>query len=113
MTAAYRLGANQRIDVEGQEQAVEQVVGQDVVEEFTVDDEDVVQVVQVVEVLGHQVAELPSVLVSGSRQRKRERRMKVLEVMLFLDVIFMKTHFSKGLVTSCNVIQWGKFGLKP
>ena len=51
----HRLGDDQRVDVEGQEQAVEQVVGQNVIKEFTVDDEDVVQVVQVVEMLRHQV----------------------------------------------------------
>lgn len=44
----HRLGDDQRVDVEGQEQTVEEVVGQNVIEEFAVDDEDVVQVVQVV-----------------------------------------------------------------
>lgn len=32
----YRLWANQRVDIEGQEQAVEKVVGQNIIEEFTV-----------------------------------------------------------------------------
>lgn len=51
----HRFRDNQRVDIEGQEQAVEQVVSQNVIKEFTVDDEDVVQVVQVVEVLCYQV----------------------------------------------------------
>lgn len=57
----YRLGADQGEHVEGQEEAVEEVVRQDVVQEFTVDDEDVVQVVQVVQVLCNQVTQLPPV----------------------------------------------------
>lgn len=55
MRVTYRLRTNQRVDIQGQEQTVEEVVGQNVVEEFTVDDEDVVQVVEVVQVLCHQV----------------------------------------------------------
>lgn len=51
----YRLWDNQRVDIEGQEQAVEEVVGQNVIKEFTVDDEDIVQVVEVVKVLRYQV----------------------------------------------------------
>lgn len=55
VNVTYRLWANQRVDIEGQEQTVEEVVGQNVVKEFTVDDEDIIQVVEVVEVLGYQV----------------------------------------------------------
>ena len=51
----YRLRDNQRVDIEGQEQTVEEVVGQNVIKEFTVDDEDIVQVVQVVKVLCYEV----------------------------------------------------------
>ena len=51
----YRLGANQRVDIERQEQTIEEVVGQNVIKEFTVDDEDIVQVVEVVKVLCDQV----------------------------------------------------------
>lgn len=51
----YRLRDNQRVDIEGQEQTVEEVVGQNVIKEFTVYDEDIVQVVQVVEVLCYEV----------------------------------------------------------
>lgn len=55
MRVTYRLRANQGVDIEGQEQAVEEVVGQYVVQEFTVNNEDIVQVVEVVQVLCHQV----------------------------------------------------------
>lgn len=51
----YHLWANQRVDIEGQEQTVEEVVGQNVIKEFTVDDEDIVEVVEVVKVLRYQV----------------------------------------------------------
>ena len=47
----------QRVDVEGDEEVVEQVRGEQVVERGDVQAEDVVQVVQVVQVLGHQVGE--------------------------------------------------------
>lgn len=68
---AHLLLADQREDVERQEEAVQQVIGQDVVQELAVDDEDVVQVVQVVQVLRHQVAQLPSVLMSGGKKSER------------------------------------------
>lgn len=55
MRWTYCLRANQRVDVEGQEQAVEKVISQNVVKEFTVDDEDVVQVVEMVKVFCYQV----------------------------------------------------------
>lgn len=67
----YRLGADQGVHVEGQEEAVEEVVRQDVVEEFTVYNEDVVQVVQVVQVLCNQVAQLPPVFMSGGRRKTK------------------------------------------
>lgn len=51
----YRLWANQRVDIEGQEQAVEKVVGQNIIEKFTVNNEDIIQVVEVVKVLCYQV----------------------------------------------------------
>lgn len=62
----HLLLANQGVDVEGQEEAVEQVVGEHVVEKLAVDDEDVVQVVQVVQVLGNQVTQLPPVLMPAT-----------------------------------------------
>ena len=68
----YRFRDNQRVDVEGQEQAVEEVVGQHIIKEFTVDDEDIVQVVQVVQVLRYQVTQLPSVPMSGTQQRQTQ-----------------------------------------
>lgn len=55
MRVTYRLWANQRVDIEGQEQAVEKVVGQNIIEEFTVNNEDIIQVVEVVKVLRYQV----------------------------------------------------------
>lgn len=55
MRVTYRLGAHQRVYIEGQEQTVEEVVCQNIVEEFTVDNEDVVQVVKVVQVFRYQV----------------------------------------------------------
>lgn len=55
MRVTYRLRANQRVDIEGQEQTVEEVVGQYVVKEFTVNNEDIVQIVEMVQVLRHQV----------------------------------------------------------
>lgn len=67
----YRLGADQGVDVEGQEEAVEEVVRQDVVQEFTVYDEDVVQVVQVVQVLCDQVTQLPPVLMPEVRRKTK------------------------------------------
>lgn len=66
---AHLLLADQREDVERQEEAVQQVIGQDVVQELAVDDEDVVQVVQVVQVLRHRVAQLPSVLMSEGEKK--------------------------------------------
>lgn len=51
----YRLWANQRVDIKGQEQAVQEVVSQNVVEEFTVDNENIIQVVEVVQMLCYQV----------------------------------------------------------
>lgn len=62
----HLLLANQGVDVEGQEEAVEQVVGEHVIEKLAVDDEDVVQVVQVVQVLGNQVTQLPPVLMPAT-----------------------------------------------
>lgn len=47
--------ANQRVHIEGQEQAVEKVIGQNIVKEFTVNNEDIIQVVQVVKVFCNQV----------------------------------------------------------
>lgn len=67
----YRLGADQGVHVEGQEEAVEQVVRQDVVQEFTVYDEDVVQVVQVVQVLCNQVTQLPPVFMPEAQRKTR------------------------------------------
>lgn len=55
MRQTYRLRANQRVDIEGQEQAVEKVISQNIVKEFTVNDEDVIQVVKMVKVLCYQV----------------------------------------------------------
>lgn len=42
------------------------MVGEHVVEELAVDDEDVIQVVQVVQVLGDQVTQLPPILVPAT-----------------------------------------------
>lgn len=55
MRWTYCLRANQRVDVEGQEQAVEKVISQNIVKEFTVYDEDVIQVVEMVKVFCYQV----------------------------------------------------------
>lgn len=38
------------------------MICQNVIQELAIDDEDVVQIVQVIQVLCHQVAQLPSVL---------------------------------------------------
>lgn len=57
----------QRAHVERQEEPVEQVVGEHVVEELTVDDQDVIEIVQVVQVLGHQVTQLPPIPVPARR----------------------------------------------
>lgn len=60
--AALHLGlALQRGHIERQEEAVEQVVGEHVAEELAVDDEDVVEIMQVVQVLRHQVTQLAPV----------------------------------------------------
>lgn len=55
MRTTYRLWGNQRVDIEGQEQTVEEVISQNIIKEFTVDDEDIIQVVEVVKVLCYQV----------------------------------------------------------
>ena len=55
MRVTYRLRADQRVHIEGQEQTVEKVVCQNVIKEFTVDNENVVQVVEMVKVLRYQV----------------------------------------------------------
>lgn len=55
MRWTYRLRANQRVDVEGQEQAVEKVISQNIIKEFTVNDEDVIQIVEMVKVFCYQV----------------------------------------------------------
>lgn len=62
----HLLLPDQGVDIEGQEESVEQVVGEHVVEELAVDDEDVIQVVQVVQVLGDQVTQLPPILVPAT-----------------------------------------------
>ena len=66
MGRSHLFLTDQGVDVEGQEEAVEQVVGKHFVEELAVYGEDVVQVMQVVQVLGNQVAQLPSVLVPAT-----------------------------------------------
>lgn len=47
----------QGVHIEGQEEPVEQVVCEHIVEELTVDDQDVIEIVQVVQVLSHQVTQ--------------------------------------------------------
>ena len=66
MRCTYCLRANQRVDVEGQEQAVEKVISQNIVKKFTVYDEDVIQVVEMVKMFCYQVTQFASVLVSGN-----------------------------------------------
>ena len=44
------------------------MVCEHVVEELAVDDEDVIEIVQVVQVLSHQVAELPPIPVPAGRE---------------------------------------------
>lgn len=66
----YHLRTDQRVDIEGQKETIEEVICQDVVQEFTVDDEDVVQVVEMIEVLCYQVTQLPSVLMPETQQRQ-------------------------------------------
>lgn len=51
----HRVLVLQRVHVEGQEEPVQQMVREHVIEELAVDDQDVVEIVQVVQVLGHQV----------------------------------------------------------
>lgn len=54
-SVAYRLWGNQRVHIERQEQTVEEMVSQNIIKEFTVDDKNIIQVVEVVEVLCYQV----------------------------------------------------------
>ena len=51
------IGRSDGVDVEWDEEAVQEVIGEDGVERVDLQAEDVVQVVQVVQVLGHQVLE--------------------------------------------------------
>lgn len=51
----------QGVDVERQEEPVEQVVCEHIIEELTVDDQDVIEIVQVVQVLSHQVTQFPPI----------------------------------------------------
>ena len=51
------IGRSDGVNVEGDEEAVQEVIGEDGVERVDLQAEDVVQVVQVVQVLGHQVLE--------------------------------------------------------
>lgn len=60
----HLLLTDQRVHVEGKEEAVEQVVSQHVTEKLTVDDEDVVQIVKMVQVLSYQITEFSSVFMS-------------------------------------------------
>lgn len=67
---AHLLVADQGVDVEGQEEPVEQVVGQHVVQELTVNDQDVIEIVQVVQVLSDKVTKLPPVPVPVERENR-------------------------------------------
>ena len=51
------IWGSDRVNVEGDEEAVQEVISEDGVERVDLQAEDVVQVVQVVQVLGHQVLE--------------------------------------------------------
>jgi hypothetical protein len=62
------LHGGQRVDVERDEELVEEVVGQDVVQVGDVQAEDVVQVVQVVQVLGYQVGQAVLRLVAAKEK---------------------------------------------
>lgn len=62
------------------------MIGQNVVQELAVDDEDVVQVVQVIQVFGYQVAQLPSVLMPG--EDKTENGHTVASVLFFFLFFF-------------------------
>lgn len=57
----HLVGVLQGVHVERQEKPVEQVVGEYVIEELAVDDQDVVEIVQVVQVLSHQVTQFPPI----------------------------------------------------
>ena len=59
------IGRSDGVDVEGDEEAVQEVIGEDGVERVDLQAEDVVQVVQVVQVLGHQVLEPIQASVAG------------------------------------------------
>lgn len=59
---------DQRVHIEGQEEAVEQVVGQHVIKKLTVDDEDVIQIVKMVQMLSYQVTQFSSVLMSDDEK---------------------------------------------
>lgn len=58
----HLLLGDQRVCIEGQEESVEQVVGQHIIKKLTVDDKDVIQIVKVVQMLSYQVTQFSSVL---------------------------------------------------
>lgn len=112
LACAHLLLADQRVDVQRQEEAVQQVIGQNVIQELAVDDEDVVQVVQVIQVLRHQVTQLPPVLMPEEIKLEYRRS----------DTIFIHHRQSSNLKINNNkcvfilnacehVGLWGMFSL--
>lgn len=84
----HLLLADQRVHVEGQEQAVEQVVRQHVIEKLTVDDEDVVQIVEMVQMLGYQIAEFSSVFMSDEKGYRWENVQYILIIYVHEQAMF-------------------------
>ena len=59
------IGRSDGVDVEGDEEAVQEVISEDGVERVDLQAEDVVQVVQVVQVLGYKILEPIEASVAG------------------------------------------------
>lgn len=67
LSPAHLVLVLQRVHVERQEEPVEQVVREHVVEELAVNDQDVIEIVQVVQMLSHQVTQLPPIPMPAGR----------------------------------------------
>lgn len=93
-TQTYLVLVLQRVHIEGHEEPVQQVVREHVIEELTVDDEDVIEIVQVVQVLGHQVAQFPPIPVPARKNDSLSREAEAQSPWRSLGVLHSHNKYS-------------------
>ncbi|TRY86908.1 hypothetical protein DNTS_009027 [Danionella cerebrum] len=98
----HLLLADQREHIEGQEEAVQQVVSQHIIQKLTVDDEDVIQIVKMVKVLGNQITELSSVFMSNLDDMAADEPDQIGEV--------RHSCFIPNIVKHVLVVHWREWG---